>query len=173
MDSIERRIASWWALGVSVMMAAMFVFMITQEQRRVASERRLDTLLTASLIETGTAAGLVDNRSRFVFVTPGMLSLTGYSSEDLLGKSADVLCPPEHLQKHQTGFHAAMREEQEGADFQRKARVVRCRMRTKAGEEKPVAIYVFTFSEGVFVLVFPDKAGAAASGASLPGGGSG
>ncbi|WP_417388581.1 PAS domain-containing protein [Gimesia sp.] len=64
--------------------------------------------LHALIDAVGDAVICVDREGRFVLWNQGAVSLFGYSSDEVLGESLDLIIPPESRKAHWEGFNNAM-----------------------------------------------------------------
>jgi PAS domain S-box-containing protein len=100
----------WGVLGVILFIlaeTALIVGLAIERRRRLRAQEQ-QRLLSAIVESSNDAVIGIDTERRIVNWNRGAQNMFGYTAEEAIGRSADLLVPPDHLNEAHSAFEGAM-----------------------------------------------------------------
>ena len=145
----DKRKLSWVTLFAGFILASLFAFAINSKQAKFNEERKEETLLRTTLVNSDAAVIVIDKEGLIVMTTPQLNLLTGYTSEELIGKSAHILMPPAYRAAHDKAYGDVTNGRSKSSQH------VLCQVRRKDGSNVSVINNVFAYADGGVAILTP------------------
>lgn len=149
LPSKARKHVGSWLWGAAAVAAAAVIWLIQREQVAVDEARRQNAALVSAFAKSGTAVLEIDRGGIIVAGTPAAYTLTGYSEEELLGRTVVGLMPESYRARHRMGYAIAM------GDGTPRSRQILCHIQRKDGTITTVINHVFSHANGGIAIIVP------------------
>ena len=148
-----RKAISITLYGLSVLLLSFLGYIIQGKQNKAESAIRQNTLIRSILVGSDSAVLTLDADGKIETVTPAVLTFTGYTVEELIGKlPEEVLMPEAYVASHKASYSRARDIE---GDSGGQLRQIFCQVKKKDGTTQQVVNTVIWAQDGALAIITP------------------